>query len=85
MVPPTEMSLQGGSSVLQVRMTCLQVTEALGYATGDSRIRNPKYFSSSHDTVAIGTVMPSRHFISLRSKYSSQHPVLKHPQSTFPP
>jgi hypothetical protein len=23
----------------------------------------------------------SRHFISLRSKYSPQHPVLKHPQS----
>jgi hypothetical protein len=27
----------------------------------------------------------SRHFISLRSKYSPQHPVLKHPQSTFFP
>jgi hypothetical protein len=26
---------------------------------------------------------PSRHFISLRSKYSPQHPVLKHPQSLF--
>jgi hypothetical protein len=25
----------------------------------------------------------SCHFISLRSKYSSQHPVLKHPQSIF--
>jgi hypothetical protein len=23
------------------------------------------------------------HFISLRSKYSPQHPILKHPQSTF--
>jgi hypothetical protein len=28
---------------------------------------------------------PSRHFISLRSKYSPQHPVLKHPQSMFLP
>jgi hypothetical protein len=27
----------------------------------------------------------SRHFISLRSKYSPQHPVLKHPQSMFLP
>jgi hypothetical protein len=27
----------------------------------------------------------SRHFISLRSKYSPQHPVLKHPQSVFLP
>jgi hypothetical protein len=27
----------------------------------------------------------SCHFISLRSKYSPQHPVLKHPQSMFPP
>jgi hypothetical protein len=27
----------------------------------------------------------SRHFISLRSKYSPQHPVLKHPQSMFHP
>jgi hypothetical protein len=26
----------------------------------------------------------SCHFISLRSKYSPQHPVLKHPQSMFP-
>jgi hypothetical protein len=26
-----------------------------------------------------------RHFISLRSKYSPQHPVLKHPQSMFLP
>jgi hypothetical protein len=26
---------------------------------------------------------PSHHFISLRSKYSPQHPVLKHPQSGF--
>jgi hypothetical protein len=25
----------------------------------------------------------SCHFISLRSKYSHQHPVLKHPQSMF--
>jgi hypothetical protein len=25
----------------------------------------------------------SRHFISLRSKYSPKHPVLKHPQSMF--
>jgi hypothetical protein len=27
----------------------------------------------------------SCHFISLRSKYSTQHPVLKHPQSMFLP
>jgi hypothetical protein len=27
----------------------------------------------------------SRHVISLRSKYSPQHPVLKHPQSMFLP
>jgi hypothetical protein len=27
----------------------------------------------------------SRYFISLRSKYSPQHPVLKHPQSMFIP
>jgi hypothetical protein len=27
----------------------------------------------------------SRHFISLRSKYSPQHPVLKHPQVFVPP
>jgi hypothetical protein len=27
----------------------------------------------------------SRHYISLRSKYSPQHPVLKHPQSLFLP
>jgi hypothetical protein len=27
----------------------------------------------------------SRHFISLRSKYSPQHPVLKHPQSMLLP
>jgi hypothetical protein len=27
----------------------------------------------------------SRHLISLRSKYSPQHPVLKHPQSVFLP
>jgi hypothetical protein len=27
----------------------------------------------------------SRHFISLRSKYSPQHPILKHPQSMFLP
>jgi hypothetical protein len=27
----------------------------------------------------------SCHFISLRSKYSPQHPVLKHPQSMFLP
>jgi hypothetical protein len=27
----------------------------------------------------------SRHFISLRSKYPPQHPVLKHPQSMFLP
>jgi hypothetical protein len=25
----------------------------------------------------------SRHFISLRTKYSPQHPALKHPQSMF--
>jgi hypothetical protein len=25
----------------------------------------------------------SRHFISLRSKYSPQHPVLKHPYSIY--
>jgi hypothetical protein len=25
----------------------------------------------------------SRHFTSLRTKYSPQHPVLKHPQSMF--
>jgi hypothetical protein len=29
--------------------------------------------------------LTSLHFISLRSKYSSQHPVLKHPQSMFFP
>jgi hypothetical protein len=28
---------------------------------------------------------PSRHFIPLRSKYSPQHPVLKHPKSVFLP
>jgi hypothetical protein len=27
----------------------------------------------------------ARHFIPLRSKYSPQHPVLKHPQSMFLP
>jgi hypothetical protein len=27
----------------------------------------------------------SRHFISLRSRYSPQHPVIKHPQSVFLP
>jgi hypothetical protein len=27
----------------------------------------------------------SRHFIPPRSKYSPQHPVLKYPQSVFPP
>jgi hypothetical protein len=27
----------------------------------------------------------SRHLIPLRSKYSPQHPVLKHPQSMFLP
>jgi hypothetical protein len=25
----------------------------------------------------------SRHFISFRTKYSPQHPLLKHPQSVF--
>jgi hypothetical protein len=28
---------------------------------------------------------PCRHFIPLRSNYSPQHPVLKHPQSLFSP
>jgi hypothetical protein len=27
----------------------------------------------------------SFHFVPIRSKYSPQHPILKHPRSVFPP
>jgi hypothetical protein len=40
--------------------------------------------STSYEVPHNAVFSTSRHFISLRSKYS-QHPVLKHPQSMFLP